>query len=239
MVDVDTRTWGQIDGVDIAFPLTVPEMNSATLTFTVPLAAAQALLPGDAFEATNMGGADGEGTAMLVLALADYVDNPWGDYNEVNFGLMVNPVSDPTAVGAFQWRMPVNQEFTCTAGNQVMGLPKTVEVVEFDYTDSHVSVNLEMDGQPALKVRLPRVAADTPPQPEQTLTYSYRDGVATRCPLVIDLPPGLVDPSEVEIELGTATVADELRSLGLPAAPDLAMWGEGLSGTFEWPEPLD
>jgi hypothetical protein len=120
-----------------------------------------------------------------------------------------------------------------------MGLPKTVEVVEFDYTDDHVSVNLEMGGQPALSVRLPRVKAPTASQPERTLTYSYLNGVATRCPLVIDLPPGIVDPADVEIELGTAPVADELRSLGLPTSPDLVMWGEDLSATFEWPEPLD
>ena len=42
--------WGEIDGVSIDFPMTVDSMRQATLTFTVPLEPARALVPGDAFE---------------------------------------------------------------------------------------------------------------------------------------------------------------------------------------------
>ena len=63
-------------------------------------------------------------------------------------------------------------------------------------------------------------------------------GAATEVPLTIDLPTGLVDATQVEIVLGTSPAAQELRSLGLPTAPDLAMWGEGLGGTFLRPRPL-
>jgi len=231
--------WGEIDGVSIDFPMVVPEMSSATLTFMVPIGPAQALIPGDGFEVADMG----DGQAMLVLALVDYVRNPWGDYNEVNFGMLVHPTGRPEAVGAFQWRMPVNQQMTCTAGNQVLGLPKTVDDVEFEYSgdgpgDARVTVRLTMGGEPTLTVSFPRVPPMGDPSPERTLTYSYLDGVPTEVPLTIDLPTGLMDPADVRIELGTSAAADELRSLGLPKAPDLAMWGEGLSGTFEWPTPI-
>jgi hypothetical protein len=40
------------------------------------------------------------------------------------------------------------------------------------------------------------------------------------------------------LELGEGTVADELRSLGLPTTPDLATWGEGLSATFHLARPI-
>lgn len=229
-----TRHWGEIDGVSIDFPMVVPNMNSATLTFTVPLDAARALVPGTSFEVADTGG----GTAMLVLALCDYVENPWGDYDEVNFGLLVHPAGRPEEVGAFQWRMPVNQQMTCTAGNEVLGLPKTVEDISFDYTDDTVTVTLVMDAAPTLVVRLPRAQPSGEPAADDTLTYSYIHGVPTLVPLTIELPPGLVDPADVHIELGTSPAAEELRSLGLPTAPDLAMWGEGLSGTFHWPQPL-
>jgi len=49
---------------------------------------------------------------------------------------------------------------------------------------------------------------------------------------------GVIDPAEVQIELGDSPAAKELAAMGLPRAPDMAMWGEGLSGTFDWPEPL-
>jgi len=233
MTTEDLRHWGSIDGVSIDFPLTVKEMNSAALTFMVPMEAARAVVPGDGFEVTDMGG-----QAMLILVAADYIQNLWGDYNEVNFGVMVNPVGQPEKVGAFQWRMPVDQEFTCKAGNDVLGLPKTVEQIEFDYSESSVAVSLEMGGEPTLKLSLPRAEPTSEPSADETLTYSYLDGVATLVPLTIDLPTGIVDPTQVTIELGTSTAANELAAMGLPKAPDLAMWGESLSGTFQWPEAI-
>ena len=64
---------------------------------------------------------------MFLVALVDYVTNPWGDYNEVNLGLLAHPAGQPERAGAFVYRMPVDQEFTMKAGNTVLGLPKTVE----------------------------------------------------------------------------------------------------------------
>lgn len=238
--------WGDIDGVSIDFPMVVEELRSATLTFTVPIDAARMLLPGDAFEVTEVA----PGAAMLVVALCDYVRNPWGDYDEVNLGLLVNPVGRPEAVGAFQWRMPVDQEFTCGAGNRVLGLPKTVEDLEVSYSgppgDGLVVVRLvtadEPEGSVTMLVELPRAAAGDRVSAgvrDGAVTYSYLDGQAMQLPLEMELPSLLVDTAAVHIELGQGALARELRSLGLPTAPDLAMWGEELSAVFHAPSPLD
>jgi hypothetical protein len=56
--------------------------------------------------------------------------------------------------------------------------------------------------------------------------------------LSMDMGTGFVDGADVQLELGDSPVADELRSLGLPCAPDLATWGEGLSATFLLGRPL-
>jgi len=236
MTTTDDRShhWGEIDGVSIDFPMVVDQMNSATLTFTVPAGAAQALIPGDAFTVAEVA----PGSAMLILALCDYIENPWGDYNEVNFGLLVHPVNEPEQVGAFQWRMPVDQEFTKVAGNKVLGLPKTVEELSVTYSDSDVTFRLVIGGEPTLTITLPRAEPLGEPSRTETITYSYLDDQPTLLPLTIDLPSGFIDPSAVTIELGTSEAASELRSLGLPTNPDLAMWGEGLGGTFELPRPL-
>jgi hypothetical protein len=235
--------WGELDGVAIRFPMVVDEMRSATLTFTVPIGPARALLPGDAFEVLEVA----PGEAMLVIALCDYVRNPWGDYDEVNLGLLVHPVGRPEAAGAFQWRMPVDQEFTCRAGNLVMGLPKTVEDLTFDYSggpgEGTVTVRLVMADEPegsvTLLVRFPRVAVDgVAAAVESATTYSYLDGTPMALGLDMELPPVPVDPAEVTIELGDGVLAEELRALGLPVAADLALWGEGLSATFQAPRPL-
>lgn len=226
--------WGTLDGVSIDFPMVVERMHSLTLTYTVPAGPAQALLPGDAFEVAR-----GEGdTATLVVALVDYRQNPWGDYDEVNLGLLSHPVGRPDHVGAFVYRMPVDQEFTKRAGNEVLGLPKTVEDLAFEYAQDRVTMRLATGGTHAMTVSWPRAAATGAPELTDATTFSYLEGVPTELPLAIELGTGLVDPAEVEVELGPAPLADELRSLGLPRAPDLAVWGEDLRGVFGRPRPL-
>ena len=225
--------WGDIDGVSIDFPMVVDAMNQATLSFTVPIVPARALVPGDAFEVLETA----PGSATFIVALVDYVENPWGDYDEVNLGLLAHPVGQPERAGAFVYRMPVDQEFTMKAGNQVLGLPKTVEDLHFDYADDHVVVTLTTGDAP-LVIRFPRVIGDDPATSTDATTYSYLDGAPTELPLTIEIGSGLIDPAEVSIELGASTIADELASLGLPCVPDFAAWGEGLSGSFQLPRPI-
>jgi hypothetical protein len=234
MTDTST-TWGEIQGRAITFPMEVEEMRAATLLFSVPAAAAASLLPGDSFEVVEVA----PHTAQLVIAACDYVRNPWGDYAELNLGFLARPAGDPTElVGSFVYRMPVNQAFTCEAGNRVMGFPKTVEDLTVAYTDSTVTFRLAMGGHQVLTLSLPRAEPLGPPERVAAISYSYLDGVPYGTDLSMDMGTGLVDPADVTLDLGAGPVADELRSLGLPCAPDIAMWGEGLSATFMLGRPL-
>src|SRR3954470_10117921 len=116
--------WGHIKGREITFPMEVAAMDAATLGFTVPAAAARRLLPGDSFELVEVG----DGLAKFIIAVCDYTENPWGDYLEINLGFLARPAGAPAdVIGSFVYRMPVDQPFTCEAGNKVMGFPKTVE----------------------------------------------------------------------------------------------------------------
>lgn len=230
-----TDHWGDIDGRAIHFPMIVDSMNQLTLTYDVDVAAATTLIPGDAFVAMETE----PGRAMFVMSLVDYIVNPWGSYDEVNLGFMVTLRPDPSLTGAFVYRMPVNEEFTCKAGNQVMGLPKTVEDLTFDYSDGSVRVDLAMDGRPTMSIVFPDAGQTEPATMTETLTFSYLGGGPTAIPLGIEVGGAVIDPREIRVELHDSPVADELRSLGLPdAAPQLAMWGRGLRGTFQRPYPL-
>lgn len=235
MSDVATTVWGSIQGQEITFPMEVAEMNAATLLFSVPAAAAARLLPGDAFEVVEVA----PGTAQLVVALCDYVRNPWGDYDEVNLGFLARPAGAPAeVVGSFVYRMPVNQGFTCEAGNRVMGFPKTVEDIAVSYDVDTVRVALATAEGPQLAITVPRAAPQGPPEGVEAASYSYLDGVPHATALRMDMGTGVVDPAAVVVELGEGTIADELRSLGLPTTPDLATWGEGLTATFQAGQPL-
>jgi hypothetical protein len=228
--------WGRIDGREITFPMEVEAFNAATVLWSVPAGEAAALLPGDAFEVVEVA----PGAAQLVLAACDYRKNPWGDYNEINLGLLARPAgAAPDVVGSFVYRMPVDQPFTCEAGNRVMGFPKTVEVIDVTYADDEVTFRLESGGVTAFSLSLPRTApAPGDPPRIDAESYSYLDGVPHATVLSIDMGTGTVDPDDVRLELGDGPVADELRRLGLPARPDMATWGEGLSAAFQLGRPV-
>ena len=226
---VDTSVWGEIQGQAITFPMEVPDLDAATLLFTVPADAAQRLLPGDDFEVIDLG----DGNAQLVIALVDYIDNPWGDYLEINLGFLARPAGAPDdVIGSFIYRMPVDQEFTCEAGNKVMGFPKTVE--DLSRTDSNgvTTFAMKVGDEVELAISFPTVDGSGEPAPVESISYSYLDGQPFETPLTLGLGTAALDPDQITIELGSGVVVDELRSLGLPKAPDAAMWGTGLSGTF-------
>ena len=226
----DHVAWGTIQGTPITFPMEVERYHAATMGFSVPADAAATLLPGDAFVVTEIQ----PGEAQLIVSLCDYRENPWGDYNEVNLGFLARPVDEgPEVIGSFIYRMPVDQEFTCVAGNEVMGFPKVVTRIDADYTDERVTFRLWDGGEPALTVSLPRVVSDGGTTRSDSSSYSYLDGVPHATPLAIDLSSGAVDADDVEIALGAGPIADELRLLGLPKSPNFCTWGEDLTATFQ------
>jgi hypothetical protein len=234
--DTDETIWGVIQGRTITFPMVVSSANIATLLFTVPTAAAAALLPGSDFEVVE----SAAGSTQLIIAACDYIENPWGDYREINMGFLAKPIGGgPETAGSFVYRMPVDQAFTCEAGNKVMGFPKTVEEITTEYRADVVVFDLVFGRQPTLRLTIPRVPADGPPSRVTAVSYSYLDGVPYGTTLEMDMGSGIVaDPGTVGVELGVGPVADELRSLGLPSAPDLASWGEGLAAVFHLGHPV-
>lgn len=197
----EPTVWGEIQGRTITFPMEVPVLDAATLLFSVPAQAAQALLPGDAFEVIEVA----EGTAQMVIALVDYLDNPWGDYLEINLGFLARPrgASDDV-IGSFIYRMPVDQAFTCEAGNRVMGFPKTVEDLERSKGSGRTTFTMRVDGEVELRVSFPSVDGSGERTRVESVSYSYLDGVAYQTPLSLDLGTGFIDPASVEIGFARA-----------------------------------
>lgn len=231
----DQVAWGEIDGRPITFPMQVTRFDAATLVFSVPADAAQALLPGDAFRVVEMV----TGTAQLVVALCDYHENPWGDYLELNLGFLARPAdAADDVVGSFVYRMPVDQAFTCKAGNEVMGFPKTVEDLRRERRGGRIRFAWAVGGTDEVAFSFPEPAQDGEPTRVETSSYSYLHGVPHETPLAMDMGTGLIDTAAVEVELGSGPIATELRTLGLPAQPDFGTWGTDLTATFQLGRPL-
>ncbi|HEY8546757.1 MAG TPA: acetoacetate decarboxylase family protein [Acidimicrobiales bacterium] len=233
-----------IAGRRVTMPVEVRDASAGTAIYDVDAAAAAALLPeGGAFRVVE----STPGRAQLVLAAIDYRDNDLGDYLELGITLFVTPTAGPPngapaddGVGTFITRLPVNQAFTCAAGRQIWGFPKTVEDLTLDYKDDAAVMTLRMDGELVLRLTLPRGGDDELPMTPMT-TYTYLDGV----PHATAFTQGgagsqvLLGGDGVELELGTHQVADQLAGLGLAdATPLLATWTEHMRATFATPQPL-
>ncbi|WP_421120901.1 acetoacetate decarboxylase family protein [Aquihabitans daechungensis] len=232
----EPQVWGEIDGRTITFPMEVRDFDAATLVFSVPARAAQALLPGTDFSVIEMV----DGIAQFVVALCDYHDNPWGDYLEVNLGFLTRPNgAGDEVLGSFVYRMPVDQEFTCKAGNEVMGFPKTVQALSTGRRGDRVYFAMHVDGELELEVSFLEPKQDGPPSRVETGSYSYLHGAPHETPLSMDMGSGLIDVHTVEVGLGHGLVATELRTLGLPKVPDFGTWGTGLTATFQLGHPLE
>jgi hypothetical protein len=232
----ETLVWGEIDGQEITFPMEVTDFDAATLIFSVPADAAQRLLPGADFSVIEVV----DGIAQFVVALCDYHENPWGDYLEINLGFLARPTgAGDEVLGSFVYRMPVDQAFTCQAGNDVMGFPKTVEALSVARRDGRVVFAMAVDGEVELEISFAEPAQDAPPSRVETGSYSYLGGEPHETPLSMDMGSGMIDPASVEIVLGGGIVATELKTLGLPKAPDFGTWGTGLTATFQLGHPLE
>ncbi len=223
----------EILGQTVTLPVRVADASAGTVIFDVDLAAAQALAPEgfDVIEAAP-------GRAQFALALVDYRVNDLGAYHEVGTILFVRPTSGGED-GNFITHLPVDQEFTNAAGNQIWGFPKSVEQIDVTQTDTTSRWVLTMGGELVLDITVPRGGTDEmPPLPMTSYTLIAGKPHATK------FTQGGTGSSMgfgegVTLNLGTHPIAKELQSLGLPDAPVvITTWTEKMQATFEEALPL-
>ena len=229
----------EIQGQQVSLPVEVRDASSGNAMYLVDAAAAQALIPGDAFQVVE----SAPGQTQLLLGIIDYRDNDLGDYNEVAIIFFVHPRGgSPEQAGTYIYKLPVNQSFTQEAGCTIWGFPKTVDQIDYSYDDAKATCRLEMDGQHVFTLSLPRhSAADgaTPSEDTAGPTYTYISGVPHKTTFTTG-GDTIVSPGDegVELSLGDHPIAQELRGLGLPKPALMSTWNEHMHGTFEVPEKL-
>lgn len=220
-------------GSTVTMPVQVRDASAGTVAYEVDAAAAPALLPA-AFEVVEVS----PGRAHLAIVVVDYRDNDLGAYREVGLMFFVRPAGGGDD-GTFIVRLPVDQPFTCEAGQRIWGFPKTLEQIDLDYADDSVTCALRMDGELVLRVRLPR---DPGADGEMPLTPMTAYTILDNAPHATTFTQGGAGFSMafdgVELELGTHPVAKELASLGRSPTPAFATWTEHMRATFEDPRPL-
>ena len=225
-----------IQGQTVEIPAVVRDASSGTAMYLVDADAAQKLVP-DAFQVAEAA----PGKTQATIVIVDYRDNDLGDYDEVGIVFFVRPAGQPEAeLGSYIYALPVNQSFTCDAGCQIWGFPKSVEEIDFSYADASASCRLTMDGQHVLTLTVPRGGDGETPD-EAAVGYTLIEGIPHRNEFSRGgtgeqtIPGG----EGVVLELGDHRLAGELRSLGLETAtPILSAWTEHMRGSFGASEKL-
>jgi Acetoacetate decarboxylase (ADC) len=223
-----------VQGRTVTMPVEVRDATTATAMYDVDIEAARALAPAG-FEIVE----STPGKAQLAIALVDYRDNDLGTYHEIGTIFFVRPQSGGPD-GTFITHLPVDQEFTCAAGNHIWGFPKSVERIDVTETATSSRWVLTMDGELVLDLTVPR-GSGTDEMPLTPMTsYTLLDGH----PHATTFTQGgegfsMVFGGEgVELRLGSHPIAKELESLGLPREPMLSTWLERMRGSFEEPRAL-
>jgi hypothetical protein len=226
----------EIQGKTVTLPAVVRDASSGSVMYFVDREAAQKLVP-NAFEVVEAA----PGKTQLTLVIVDYRDNDLGDYYEVGIIFFVKPKGQAEAeVGSYIHKLPVNQSFTCEAGCKIWGFPKSVEQIDFSYTDDSATCSLDMDGQHVLTLTVPRGGSNVTEDTDAT-GYTMIEGIPhanvfTRGGTGEQTIPG---GEHVALSLGSHPIADELRGLGLPeATPLLSAWTEHMRGSFGPSEKL-
>ncbi|MFQ5665374.1 MAG: acetoacetate decarboxylase family protein [Candidatus Binatia bacterium] len=224
----------EIQGRRVTLPATVRDASAGNAMFMVPAVVAQRLV-GNAFDVIELA----PNQAQLILGFVDYRDNDLGNYNEAMIVFMVRPRGSSAGDGTFIYKLPVDQSFTCEAGRRIWGFPKSVGVIDIDYASDRATCRLVMDGQHVFTLSVPRRTVEMGDgRDTEMTTYTYLDGAAA-VPFTTGGGTAVVSaPEGVELHLGAHPLADELRTLGLPAPPLMSMWTEHMHGFFSAPRKL-
>lgn len=192
-------------GTRVEMPVRVRRSRSTMAVFSVDAERAQRTIDYTGLEILKLRPKRG----MCALVFVRYDDGDLGPYNE--FGVAF-PVRDN---GVLIHRLPVDGEFTMTAGRQIWGFPK--ELAEFDVRYGRsASGTLSQGGQDILHLDL----AAGIPAPGKLFSrpldaYSCLDGVTRRTTWTMQ--PGAVRtrPGGARLQLGHHPMSEELRDLDL------------------------
>lgn len=244
--DHSTRHF-QIDGRELVYPTDFRDGSSCMGLFLVDAARANQLIADSGFTVAQMV----PGKAILSLNCVHYTDSDCGSYEEIALaffvdregrGLRLPFISNwydllRSGIASYTWRLPVTTVLARDAGIEMWGFPKVLAEIDYQCSDERANFCWRSDGETVLRYALPARGTrqpDTFTAPvysvfEQEhhvsyLTQSYRNtGYHLR---------------GAELQLGAHPVADELRSLGLPRRPLLAVWNGHLAFKMSAPERL-
>ncbi len=256
----DTRSW-EVLGRTITLPVVVRHAVQWSVQYLVDEDAAQRIVESTGLQVTG----PLPHKALMALAVCRYLDTDLDPYHEVAVSFVVRPHDAPPitsatdrirefargAIGVYIHQLPVDQEFTCTAGRDIWGFPKFMTTIDIDEPSSARAsgaagtrgsatiVRLVDDGTHVLSMAIGtgserlRLPSSAPP------TYSYQDGVLRRTTWTIEQQRVSGRFGGTTLTLGDHPIADELRTLGLPKRALFTSACGRMSASFDGAEVVE
>lgn len=227
-----------VEGERLALPVEVRSASMLAGTFTAPATAAQRLIAYSGLRVRRVA----QALALCTVAAVRYTDSDLGPYNEIALALVVEPPPgmprpEPGPAGGvttFIHRLPVNQAFTCAAGQQVWGFPKWVADISYQPRGHRTDVVMLDGGNLALAMTVAHRGGIPVPASEITMScLSWRDGTLRATPWTMRLGSQRLRPGGARVEIGRDNqLADDLAALRFPKTSLLCQRVDHLAATF-------
>lgn len=230
----------------VTMPVVVRDATSMTAIFVVSAEAARRLIPDPRLQLPELW----PGRALCIISGIAYRDNDLGQYNEVSIAFFVRfggqrplPLFGLLSgfarhtLGAYIHRLPVTTSFSCEAGRDIWGFPKSVEQIDFVDEGPQRRCQLVVEGTQVLALSMRRGGRRQMKEVPQD-AYAWRDGVLWRTPSMMGGAGVGARLGGATLTLGAHPIADELRVLGLPRHALVSTWVEHMHARFDAPQRL-
>lgn len=230
-----------IMGREVRLPVLVRDADALMAYYLVSASAAQRLVDPAGLEVAAVL----PGRALCTIGTMNYRDNDLGQYYEIAVTFYVRERGQRSLpligslldfqqgrVGAYIHQLPVNGEFTCAAGNEIWGFPKSVCDIQLSQRDGTQTTVWKKDGRHVLTHTLVMPRSKSVRTAHAT-SYSFRNGIRYKTPTEMTVENvGAKFFGGATLELGDHPIAGELRSLGLPKRALLTTYVPRWSGKF-------
>lgn len=232
----------EIAGRTIELPVRIRHARQWSASWLVPASAAQAVVDYSGLQVAQ----PVPGRAMVALAFVDYLDGDLDTYHEVAVSVVVRRHDAPPGanarvhahelahneVAAFIHDLPVDQAFTCEAGNVIWGYPKWIADIDLTSMRGRTACTLRSEAGHQLTLDVPD-GGPLPLPSRMPPTYSWRDGVLRRTEWEVTTKGGGARLGGARLTIGPrGPLAETLRRLQLPRRPVMSSATPHLTATF-------
>ncbi|WP_233576453.1 acetoacetate decarboxylase family protein [Saccharopolyspora rhizosphaerae] len=202
-----------VRGEQVRMPVEVRAATGITAQFLLPSGPARDTLAAAGLEPVT----PVPGRIAATLGFMHYLDCDLGGYYEFLVALMCRQPGVRGSTGVFIHWLPVDQAFTCEAGQTIWGFPKEIAAIDVRTRGTRTRCEVRLEERSVIAVEFARGVPAPSTLGAMTLdAYTHRDGVLRRTPWTMRAGGTRMRPGGARVDLGDHPISDDLRRLGLP-----------------------